>query len=293
MKLFVTGASGGLGKPLTAVLLAQGHSLTLLSRRALPAATTTVVRGDLLNLDSYSKILPGHDAVLHLAAVTHSQNPDDYYAANALGTEVLTEAAGRASVRRFVFVSTRAVGRACGAYGESKAMAEEAVRQSGLDWTILRPGEVYGSPGVEALDRMIKAVRQGFLLPYVADPRALLTPVHHEDVLLAMAATLASPVSIGKVYTLAGPETLTQRAMIRLLRTVYPGPRLPVPVPVPLLRAAALAFRLLGIKNPPFVADQVPRLLCAKLQDIAPAWNDFGFAPRTMRQGIATHPSQI
>lgn len=290
MNLFITGATGGLGQPLATLLAAQGHHITLLSRKPGPSGHGSVVHGDLLNADTYAQALPGHDAVLHLAAVTHSPSPDKYYAANVLGTGAMVRAARLAGVRRFIFISTRAVGRACGAYGESKAMAEEAVRQSGLDWTILRPGEVYDGSGGEAVDRMIESVQRGHFVPYVADSRAQLAPVHLDDVLQAIAATLTSPASIGRAYTLAGPEVFTQGEMIRMLRTICPGPRLLLPVPALMLWAAALVFRALRLENPPFVADQIPRLLCPKESDISPAHADLGFTPRPLRQGVARCP---
>jgi nucleoside-diphosphate-sugar epimerase len=287
MNVFVTGASGGLGAALAELLQARGHSLTLLSRRQVATAgLARSVSGDLLRPDSYAAALPGHQAVLHLAALTHSADPDQYYAVNARGTELLLEAAAEAGVGRFLFVSTRAIGRACGAYGESKALAEAAVRASGLDWTILRPGEVYGASAGEAVGRTIAQVRSGFVVPYVAHSRALLAPVHRDDVLGAVAAALDAPASIGQTYTLAGPEEFTQAGMIRRLRRLYPGLRLPVPVPVPLLRLAALLFRAAGLAKPPFVPDQIPRLLCIKERHDPRARADLGFVPRRLEDGL-------
>jgi nucleoside-diphosphate-sugar epimerase len=287
MKLFVTGASGGLGRTLVEMLTARGHAITLLSRRELPAQSSiAVARGDLLDPSTYLPALHGHDAVLHLAAVTHSADPDRYYAVNARGTEALLDAARQAGVRRFLHVSTCAVGAACGAYGDSKALAEDAVRASGLDWTILRPAEVYGASDREAVGQTIGAVRAGLLVPYVAHAEAKLAPVHRDDVLAAICAAVGNPASSGKTYVLAGPEVFTQAGMIGMLRGVFPGFRLPVPVPVAALRLAAGLFRLLGLKRPPFVPDQILRLLCPKGRDIEAARRDLGFAPRFLRQGV-------
>lgn len=291
MKLFVTGASGGLGRTLVELLTARGHVVTLLSRREPPAqpgrqSGVAAIKGDLLDSSTYLTALRGHDAVLHLAAVTHSVDPDYYYAVNAHGTEALLDAARQAGVRRFLHVSTCAVGAACGAYGDSKALAEDAVRASGLDWTILRPAEVYGASDREAVGQTIAAVRAGFLVPCVVHAEAKLAPVHRDDVLIAICAAVDNPASSRKAYVLAGPEVFTQRGMIAMLREVFPGNRLVVPVPVAALRVAAGIFRLLGLKRPPFVPDQISRLLCPKDREIALARRDLGFAPRFLRQGV-------
>ncbi|MBI5519088.1 MAG: NAD-dependent epimerase/dehydratase family protein [Desulfovibrio sp.] len=286
MRLFVTGASGGLGRALAEKLAARGHALTLLSRRETASSSFFHVRGDLLNPAGYEAALAGHDAVLHLAAVTHSADPDLYYAVNARGTEGLLAAARRAGVTRFIHVSTCAVGADCGAYGDSKALAEDAVRASGLAWTILRPAEVYGASDREAVGQTIAAVRQGLVVPYVAHPEAKLAPVHRDDVLEAVCAAVERPSTAGKIYVLAGPEVFTQVGMVAALREVFPGFRLPVPVPVVALKVAAGLFGLLGLRRPPFVPDQIPRLLCPKDRAIGPARRELGFAPRFLRQGV-------
>lgn len=290
MNLFITGATGGLGHTLVKMLHSKGHSTTVLTRKA----TTThsvpcrTIVGDLLALPTYAHGLAGHQAVIHLAAVTHSTDPAQYHAVNTHGTELLLQAAAAAGVQRFLYVSTRAIGQGCGAYGESKALAEEAVRTSGLDWTILRPGEVYGASPNEAVDKTISATQRGLFIPYVAHPSALLAPVHRDDVLLAIIRALEASASIGMTYTLAGPQEFSQAEMIARLRDIFPGLRVPVPVPVLALNLAAALFRLLKLRRPPFVPDQIPRLLCPKVAVDNLANKDLGFTPRTIEEGVSS-----
>lgn len=301
MKIFVTGGTGGLGRAVTRHLEGQGHQLTLLTRRVHHAsANANCVAGDLLYPETYASSLLGHDAVLHLAAVTHTTDQDLYYAVNTRGTEALVGAATAAGVARFVYVSTVAVGSACGAYGDSKALAEDAVRASALAWTILRPAEVYvgpahakdpapsrKNPGGEAVDRMIEAVRSWPVVPYVAHPRAMLAPVFRDDVIAAMAAALDCPAAVGKTYILAGPEEMTQAALAKRLMHLVNRQRLVLPVPVLALRLVALFARLLRLKHPPFVPDQISRLLCAKQRGYEMAAADLGFAPQSIEQTLA------
>lgn len=303
MKVFVTGGTGGLGCELLAHLLHDKHQITVLSRSKAPVAgLARTVQGNLLNPKSYAAALQGQDVVLHLAALTHSIHTDLYYAVNTRGTELLLEAAAQAGVQRFIFVSTRAVGAACGAYGESKAMAEDAVRASGLAWTILRPSEVYSAsrpqdkneleqgrknPGGEAVDRMIEAVRRWPMVPYVAHPHALLAPAYRADIVAAIAASLDCQAAVGKTYLLAGPDEMTQIALAKRLMRHLGRHRPLMPVPVFLLRLVACCAQLLRLPHPPFVPDQISRLLCKKESTINMARRDLDFAPRGIEQILA------
>lgn len=302
MNVFVTGGTGGLGRDLVQRLTSDGHQVVMLTRRSLSdCGNARAVIGDILAPESYAGVLKGQDAVLHMAAVTHAVDPDRYYAVNTRGTEALVEAAAAAGVRRFVFVSTRAVGAECGAYGDSKALAEDVVRTSGLAWTILRPAEVYAppgrqgeenrtlsqsNPGGEAVGRMLEAVRLWPVVPFVAHPRALLAPVCRGDIVAAIARSLDCPAAVGKTYSLAGPEVMTQAALARRLMRLLGRRRPLLPVPVAALRLVVLVSRLLGLSAPPFVPDQIARLLCVKDEATGAAGRDLDFAPRSIEQTL-------
>ncbi len=81
--------------------------------------------------------------VLHMAAVTHSDDPAEYFRVNAELTKQLVSTCSPS--QHFVYVSTICAHPDGGAYGQSKWLAEEAIRRSGLDYTIIRPAEIYGS----------------------------------------------------------------------------------------------------------------------------------------------------
>ena len=148
MKIFVTGGTGGIGILLLPKLVLQGHEVLFLTRGdSLPSQhpTAQAITGDLLQPDSYQAELQGVDVVIHMAGITHTNNHKLYHDTNVHGTEVLIEAAMRSGVNRFIYMSTRAVSEDGGAYSKSKSRAEALVRDSGLDWTIIRPAAVYGA----------------------------------------------------------------------------------------------------------------------------------------------------
>ena len=148
MKLLVTGP-GKLGSRLLPKLARQGVTGRVLHRRAgqdLPPGWEAV-RADLTEPGSLAGASDGCDAILHLAALTHSNQAWRYESVNAGGTGNLLAVARQAGIRHFIHVSTRAIDAGGGAYSRSKLEAEALVRGSGIPWTILRPAEVYGAGG--------------------------------------------------------------------------------------------------------------------------------------------------
>ena len=144
-RLLVTGATGEIGGSVLARIDRDRFRLRLMSRGNPTGSDDEVewARADLVEPRGLSEALRGVDVVLHMAAVTHSPRGARYHATNAEGTAHLLSAAEPAGVRRFVHVSTRAVGAEGGAYSHSKALAEEHVRGTRIPWVLLRPGEVY------------------------------------------------------------------------------------------------------------------------------------------------------
>ena len=137
-----------------------------------------------------SAALAGVDAVIHSAGIAHAMSgvpEDDYRLLNTEATIRLAQAAQRAGVRRFVFLSS--IRAQCGpvedevqtesmepkpvdAYGRSKLAAEQGLATLDLDWVALRPVLVYG-PGVKGnMAELIRLARSRLPLPFGGLDRA-------------------------------------------------------------------------------------------------------------------------
>ena len=164
MKIAVTGASGHIGVNLCQELIERGHSVKALVHntdhgiRNLPLE---IVRGDLMDPSSLSRLVSGADVVFHLAAVISIQvkKKEEIFQKNVGGTENILKAAQKEGVRRFIhFSSIHALvqepfdavldeNRSLAlkdriGYSQTKARAELAVHEAvkqGLDAVILNP----------------------------------------------------------------------------------------------------------------------------------------------------------
>lgn len=197
--LAITGGTGFVGQ---AVLdAAEGHKLTIraLARRV-PDDRPAVewVSGSLSDDAALAQLVAGTSAIVHIAGLTNTPDPAQFAIANVDGTAKLIAAAKAARVKRFVFVSSLSAREPkLSRYGASKLAAEELVKASGLDWTIIRPPGVYGPRDIDYLD-MFKAARLGIVpLP----PGGASSMIHVDDLAeLLLACVPASPKLRHKIF---------------------------------------------------------------------------------------------
>lgn len=186
--LALTGATGFVGKATVDHARACGHQVRALTRRDQPPRDgVTWIPGSLDDETALARLAAGADAVLHIAGVVNAPTPAGFITGNVDGTRRMVAAAASQGVRRFVHVSSLSAREPdLSLYGKSKALAEEEVRASGLDWTMIRPPGVYGPGDLEMRD-IFRMAKLGFV---VLPPAGRVSLVHVSDLarlLVAMA----------------------------------------------------------------------------------------------------------
>jgi nucleoside-diphosphate-sugar epimerase len=183
MTFAVTGATGFVGRRVLALAQTPLRALTRSTQSAHPGVTW--ISGDLATPGA---LCTGTSAVLHIAGIVSAPTRAAFDAGNVAGTATMLAAARAAGVARFVHVSSLAAREPdLSMYGASKAEAEALVRESGLDWVIVRPPGVYGPDDREMLDIYKLAARA----LYIAPPGRI-SLIHVDDLaraLLALATT--------------------------------------------------------------------------------------------------------
>ncbi len=258
----LTGATGFIGRHVLRSLSQRGYRVRVLLRRPVdvPEGASSAVVGDLIRPMNMAAALAGVDAVVHSAGLAHAMSgapEDDYRTLNTEATRRLAEAAAKARVRRFVFLSSiRAqVGASApgivtesdtpmptDAYGRSKLDAERALADIGLDWVALRPVLVYGAGVKGNMAALLRLARTPYPLPLgrLSGRRSL---VSTESLSAAIAAVLGADGPLNRALIVADPDAQTLPEMLRALRAgLGRRPNL-VPVPSGLI---GLACRLTG-----------------------------------------------
>jgi nucleoside-diphosphate-sugar epimerase len=240
--IFVTGASGFIGRSLVPRLLAStDHRITFLTRRPIPefaagVATARAVIGDLLDAATYRSALEDADIVIHLAAATGRASPGEFDRINVEGTRTLVAACQSANVRRFLHVSTIAAGyqdQRYSAYSKTKSAAEAIVRQSGLDFVILRPTIVLGAQSPVWLTLMKIAGLPVVPLPQGGRP-VVVQPIHVDDVVRGIERIVETGRFDGEILELGGPSALPLSSFIATIQKARNG-KTSKTVPVPLM----------------------------------------------------------
>jgi uncharacterized protein YbjT (DUF2867 family) len=199
--IVVTGATGNVGRPLVQALAAAGEDVTAVSRGVSDAAVPDGVRhrqADLIDPESLRLILDGADALfLHDGgASAHLLSPRDILDIAKVG------GVGRIVLLSSIGVATRPQSPSHG--GMMRAI-EDAVRQSDVEWTILRPGgfnsNAYAWAATVRTQRTVAAPFGDVGLPTV-DPA---------DIAEVAAAALHEDGHAGQVYELTGPALTTPR----------------------------------------------------------------------------------
>ena len=286
MKVLVTGATGFTGSRVVPLLLQSGYQVRCLTRAtsdrsSLSALTVEWVTGDLSNPETLTAALHGVDALVNIASLGFGH------------ADSILRSAKEAGVKRGIFISTTAIFTQLNAGSKSiRLAAEEAIQASGLDYTILRPTMIYGSPRDRNMWRLIRLLRITPVMPIFGDGESLQQPIFVDDVAGAVLLALQNNITIGKSYNIAGKAPLTYNQVIDTVASAL-GKRvwkihLPfMPIVRMLLFTERIKLRL------PIKAEQVLRLNENKAFSYEEAQRDFGFSPRSFAEGIGMEISHI
>jgi len=211
-RIFVTGGTGFVGHSVVRALLAQGFLVRCLVRPGSEAQlrgfeSIDRVPGDVLEPDGLARSAEGCAAIVHLVGIIRERRTRGitFDRLHRAATENIIRVAREAGITRYVHMS--ALGTRAGArsmYHRTKWQAEEAVRASGLDWTIFRPSIIFG-PGDGLISMLAGMVRRLPAVPVLGDGHYRLQPIAVEQVAEGFARALRAPGSAGQTYDVGGP----------------------------------------------------------------------------------------
>jgi uncharacterized protein YbjT (DUF2867 family) len=225
--ILVTGSTGFIGKALIRQLVQLGHSVKILLRpstetprlpKGVPVEAAVCSLFDERGLRSAMNRV---NYVYHLASAEHAGLQADFNRVDIEGTRSIAKAAAEAGVERFFFLSHLGADRSSAfPLLKAKAIAESAIIQSGVPYSIFRSGLVFG-PG-DYFTRLLRdALKQSpgfFILP--DSGKALLQPLWVEDLVTCLGLALDDSQTANQTISIGGQDYLTFREIVELILAV-------------------------------------------------------------------------
>ncbi len=218
-----------------------------------------LAQADVYDVNALAQQFAGADAVISMAGVLNAggRAGRGFNKVHVELVDTIIQACGQAGVSRLLHVSALQAVEGTSHYLRSKGEAEALLNAAeGLHVTIFQPSVMFG-PGDGFFNRFALMLRLTPVLP-LACPTARLQPVYAVDVAMAMAASLEDPMTWGKSFALAGPQSFTLKALVKWTAEQLGQRRIIVGLPAPLSAIMALLMGL--VPGKPFSWDNYQSL---------------------------------
>ena len=291
-RVFVTGATGFVGRTVIQALRTEGYVVRCLVRRGSERdlrgfGAIERVEGDVLAPDTLEAAMAGCDTAIHLVGIIRESPAHGvtFERVHVDGTANVLAAAAATGVRRYLHMS--ALGTRPGArarYHQTKWAAEEAVRASALAWTIFRPSVIYGR-GDGFVSLLAGMVRRLPVVPVIGDGQQCLQPVPVEQVAEAFARAVDLPATVKQAVDVGGADAVTMNDLLAMIGAALGRPRVRhAHVPLRLMQVMArLLHRLPAF---PVTPDQLLMLEENNTCDPVPFLTAFGLEPAPLAAGL-------
>ncbi|MBN1984165.1 MAG: NAD-dependent epimerase/dehydratase family protein [Chitinivibrionales bacterium] len=291
--ILITGATGIMGKLLTARLFEAGEAIRVVALpgdqgvRDIAGYIKEVHYGDIASAESIANCCRGVRTVYHCAAVILAADERRFLSINVDGTKNLVTDAIKQGVNHFIYISSASVVYPKPTpYSISKRLAEACVVSSGIAYTIVRPTLVYdhGRGGLE-FDLFLEYLRKYPIVPFIGRGGSLKRPVFSGDIIEGLMALGSQRRGSGTIYNFSGDEAITMKQFARLCLKLMGLPHKKIVcIPVWLCRCIAFVMKKTMAK-PPLTWQTIAGITQDANLDYGSAHKELGYSPH----GVSTY----
>jgi len=279
MKILVTGATGFTGKRVLPLLKGKGHVRCFVRKGSdsggIKDLGDETVYGDLGDPNSLRKAMDGRDTLINIVSLGFGHAPG------------IIRTAEEAGIKRAVFISTTSLFTRLNAGAKNiRQKAEDHIRSSSLDWTILRPTMIYGAPDDRNMIRLIRVIDKWPCIPVFGSGEYLQQPVYVDDVAEAIITVLDNKNTVHREFNISGKDAYTYNEIIDLTSTAIGKNIIKIRIPYKISVGLAKIYEKIT-KNTIITSEQIMRLNENKDFEHSLAREVFGFSPISFQEGIA------
>ena len=254
IRIAIVGGTGFVGRSLAAALISQGHAVRSVSRTRPQdfeeSERFTFHSANVCDAGTLSALFEGIDCVVYSVGILREdrRSGQTFESVQLSGVEHVVSEARSAGVRRFVLISANGAKPDGTRYQWTKYAAERVVRESGMEYSILRPSVIFGDSG--GTQEFSSQLHRDLVRPPVPAPdflcrwlpsrrEVLMSPVAIGDVVAAVVRQIENPIQGQETFELGGPEVLSWRTMLERIATATGKTKYFVPVPIGLMMLPA------------------------------------------------------
>ncbi len=292
--IIVTGATGFIGRHVVKQLVANGSRVRCLLPEAkevtfTASKTIEVVTSSLLDEEQLFKAVTGAHTIIHLESAQWWGRTRDLERVELVGTRNLLTAARSARVGRIIILSHLGASSSS-AYTllRIKGVLEELVRSSGLAYTIIRSGIVFGEDDafVNHIAMMLRVSPFFVLMP--GQGEVVLHPIYIDDLVVALVRSLELVDTVDTTLEVGGPEYITLEDLFRTVMRVSGIYRAIIPVPPYLLRWLTAVYSRV-FPRALATSQWLDILATNRTAPLGNIYNYFGIHPRRLEDTLLTY----
>ncbi len=289
-RIFVTGATGFIGKHLVNALISKNKDIICLVRKKQQEGMFKKSRhlkfifGSLPSIKEISKEIGPADIVVHLANISDGKK-EDFYRINVEGTKNLVSLCEKIKIKKFIFLSSTVVLNSFKSpYTETKRLAESIVKNSKLNFVILRPDMVYGMGSKRHILDIADNIKNKGVQVIFGYGHIKIQPVHINDVVNAIARAIESSGNERGVYNIASEKPVTYEQLFKLIKKITKGRCIIISIPkfiaLPIVKMYSMANKNSTLYRWIRGNEKVGAY------DISNAKRDLGFSPIQIEKGL-------
>ncbi len=290
LNIILTGGTGFVGSNLGRKLIENGHEVKYIVRpgsekKIQPPGKSIVISAD--PGGSLDHIRVKADVLINAIGIIR-EFPRKGITFNKIHLDItrnLVKFARANGIYRFIQISALGVGpdRATG-YLQSKYDAEEYIRDSDRQWTILRPSMIFG-PGDHITGLFANMIKRLPVVPVIGDGNYKLQPVHIDDIAAGVAGTIGDDRAINRTFEIGGPEVMTFDRLLDEIGAALGKKKVKkIHQPVPLMKALAGIFGRFA--RYPVTVEQITMLLEGNFTSDRSFFDLYAIAPGSFKDSI-------